>query len=469
MEKRKYMITEQNLKEAVWKKYIRPTERASKHVSGLEFEFPIVNLTGGAVDFEVVHRAAEDFAAAFQFTEQKRDDDGALYFAEDPVTSDTLSFDCSFNTLEFSFGAEKNLNTVYERFRSYFIRIQDLLLEKQHCLTGMGINPGWRVNRIQPVRNGRYRMLLHHLSSYPAYGDAVQFHHYPHYGIFSCASQTQLDAERDSLPEMLNTFNRLEPLKALLFANSPFHEADTPDFLLSRDYFWRQSMHGVNPHNVDGYGVHFQDVDEIAAYYMSMSMYCLERDGKYINFAPNPLREYFRQESVTGEYFDGETYRKITFSPDLSDLTYLRSFKFDDLTYRGTVECRSVCEQPVSEIMAPAAFQEGLVCRLHELSDLLEKDRTLYHKGYSAMELRNMLVRRNPPEIAPAEDVQKLLLQVVSLAEAGLKDRGFGEEKYLEPVFRHAENLTNPAAEMLRRQEKGEAPGEIIRDYGSLA
>ncbi|MFQ9792099.1 MAG: hypothetical protein ACLRX7_01780 [Acutalibacteraceae bacterium] len=41
-------------------------------------------------------------------------------------------------------------------------------------------------------------------------------------------------------------------------------------------------------------------------------------------------------------------------------MEYLRSYKFEDLTFRGTIEYRSACCQPVSECMCVAAFHVGL-------------------------------------------------------------------------------------------------------------
>ena len=140
----------------------------------------------------------------------------------DPVSGDTISYDCSYNTLELSFGAEDDLNVVYDRFRRYYLFIQERLDSAGHTLTGMGVNPYWRVNRCEPIANGRYRMLLHHLQSYKRYPGGLDFHDVPQFGLFSCASQIQLDAEEDTVIEALNTFSRLEPWKALLFANSPW-------------------------------------------------------------------------------------------------------------------------------------------------------------------------------------------------------------------------------------------------------
>ena len=43
------------LEEKIYDRYIRPTRRKAGKVVGVEIEMPIVNLTGDAVDFNVVH------------------------------------------------------------------------------------------------------------------------------------------------------------------------------------------------------------------------------------------------------------------------------------------------------------------------------------------------------------------------------------------------------------------------------
>ncbi len=45
-----------------------------------------------------------------------RDDGDAIYRATDPATRDELSFDCSYNTLELSFGPDEDVNAMHRRF-----------------------------------------------------------------------------------------------------------------------------------------------------------------------------------------------------------------------------------------------------------------------------------------------------------------------------------------------------------------
>ncbi len=455
------------LDRAIYERYIVPTKSARTGKAGLEFEFPIVNKKNEPVDFEAAHAMMDAFMRKFSFRETARDDDGFVYSARNEETDDSVSFDCSYNTLEFSFGAELNLHAVSERFTGYYSFVQEELAKYGHALTGMGINPRYAVNRNVPVAGERYRMLYHHLSSYVQYGQAIPFHHYPNFGMFSCASQVQLDVSENDLAETLNTFSKLEPLKALLFSNSLWRESG--DVLCARDSLWRNSLHGLNPHNVDMYDLSFGSVGEVLEYIRSMSLYCLIREDRYVNFRPLLLTDYFFRESVDGEYFDGERYRRVRVRPEISDLQYLRSFKFEALTFRGTVEFRSICEQPAKDVMSPAAFHAGLMEVLPALTELLDCDHILYHRGYNASELRRIFVQREWPSLFDRKQISALLLQILDLAEEGLQKRGMGEEIYLKPLYERAEKLTNPALEMLEGLEKGRTVDDYIEEYGRLS
>lgn len=459
-------MSELTLDEAIYNKYIKPTERKRGRYVGLEFELPIVNLDKRAVDFDVVHKLTDAFLSQFGFDEIKKDDSGDIFSVTKSENGDNLSYDCSFNTLELSFGKEENINVLDERFRNYYSFIQDFLGQYSHTLTGMGTNPYHRYNNYVPIKNGRYRMLFHHLSSYTKYGDAIKFHHNPNFGMFCAASQVQLDVEKETAAEVLNTFNRLEPLKAVVFANSLWSE--TPELLINRDRFWKYSLHGINPHNLDMYDTELNSVEEIIEYIKSESIYCLERDGKYINFPPTPLREYFSSDNIKGEYFENGEYHTIKFEPRIEDLEYLRSFKFQDLTYRGTVEFRSVCEQPVSEIMAVSAFHAGLIENIHELTRLLERDKVIYGHGYTPTELRVMFSRRKLPDFVNRPKLTELLLEVLDLANDGLYKRGFNEKKFLIPLYHRARNLYSPARQILDGLEAGVPIEYYIKEFSSL-
>lgn len=462
------MIDKALVREKLYQKYIEPTKNNKHKYIGIEVEMPIINLNRQAVDFEQIHKLTAKFMEHFQFEVMSRDDDGNVNAAKHPDNGDILSYDCSYNNLELSLGREKTLQALYQRFRDYYLYIQQELDQYHYTLTGMGVNPYRQYNNNVPIPNGRYRMLFHHLSSYPQYQDLpMYFHEYPDYGLFSSASQVQLDVDYEDLLMIIRAYSRVEPIKALLFNNSIMLD-EQEELACCRDMFWENSTHGINPHNIGMFDCEFESVEELQSYIESTSMYCVERDGKYINFPPIPVMEYFEQESITGEYYTDGVYHEISFAPEIEDLEYLRTFKFEDLTFRGTIEFRSVCCQPIADVMTVSAFHLGLKRRVKELDKLLQEDQVIYHNGFSATELRKMFVKRELPAFVDKEDVYGLAKQVVDLAKDGLLERGYGEEVYLEPLYERIRKQSNPAQKMLRYLQDNRDIEDLIVKYGRI-
>lgn len=456
------------LYETIENRFIRPLDRPATDLAGVEIELPIVNLSGNPVDFDVCHQMMDAFLKSFPCSESQTDEDGFIYNAALKENGDIISFDCSYNTLEFSFAPENDLHLPAERFVSYYTFCQDFLKPHNYTLTGMGINPHYNVNQNIPIKNSRYRMLFHHLSSFKKYGSQIPFHQYPNFGLFSTASQVQLDVDHTSFLTALNAFTKLEPLKAVLTANSMFPEQT--DKLLCRDDLWEYSLHGLNRHNIGMLETEIHSEEEMIQYIGSMSLYCVTKGDKYINFRPTPLSEYFQSDTLTGEYYDQKLggYRTIEFQPELSDLNDLRSFKFEDLTFRGTIEFRSSCTQPVSEAFSSAALHAGLMKKVSELDQLLSEDTCIYHKGYNASELRKMFQLRGFPSFVDQKELKKLLISVLNLAVSGLQERGYGEEHFLDPLFRRAETLISPAREIADELEQGKSLEEFIHQFATL-
>ena len=462
------MVDKTLVQEKIYEKYIGATKKKRQKYIGIEVEMPIVNLDKQAVDFARIHELTENFMEHFQFEVMSRDDEGNINAAIHPENGDILSYDCSYNNLELSFGKEKTLQALHQRFREYYTYIQQELGQYHYTLTGMGVNPYRKYNKNIPIPNGRYRMLFHHLNSYPKYRDlAMDFHEYPDYGLFSSASQVQLDVDYEDLITTIRAFSKVEPVKALLFNNSILI-GEQEELACCRDMFWENSTHGINPHNIGMFDCEIKSVEELQAYLESTSMYCVERGEKYINFSPIPVMEYFEQDAITGEYYADGSYHEISFAPEIEDLDYLRTFKFEDLTFRGTIEFRSVCCQPIADVMTVAAFHLGLKRQLKELDLLLQEDHVIYHHGFSESELRKMFVRQELPDFVDRAALYALAEQIVDLAKKGLMDRGYGEEIYLTPLYERIRQQTNPARKTLHHLRDNGDIEDVIVEYGKI-
>ena len=70
-------------------------------------------------------------------------------------------------------------------------------------LTGMGINPHYRINRREPVANERYRMLYQYLQSSQYTPEGFPLHAYPFFGMFCAASQVQMDVDQDQIIDVI--------------------------------------------------------------------------------------------------------------------------------------------------------------------------------------------------------------------------------------------------------------------------
>ena len=462
------VLNEETIKKSLYEKYIEPTKKERDNFIGIEIEMPIINLNKKPVDFDIIHKLTGEFLERFSFEALGYDENDNIYSAENKETGDVYSYDCSYNNLELSMGKEKELFTIEKRFKIYYEFIQNWLGEYNYTLSGFGVNPYRNYNNNVPIPNGRYRMLFHHLHSYVKYDNLpMYFHEYPGYGTFCSASQVQLDVAYEDLLETINTFSKLEPIKSLIFSNSILLD-EHEELICCRDMFWENSTHGINPHNIGMFDTELKSIEELQAYIESTSIYCTERGDKYINFTPVPVLEYYKQESVTGEYYDGEIYQTIEIKPELDDLKYLRTFKFEDLTFRGTIEYRSVCCQPIKDFMTVSAFHVGLKEKLHELNRLLDEDSALYGHGYTASELRKFFNQREFPHFLDKDEVYRLAEDVLNLASEGLISRGYGEEIFLKPLYQRIKDRTNPSLYLLEEKEKGTPLEEIIREFSVL-
>ena len=464
----KIMKTEDLVKYKLYNEFIKPTTQKKNYI-GVEIEIPIINLDKKAVNFDVVHKVTDEFQNEYpDFKTDGIDFDGNVFSLKNSKTDDILCYDCSYNNIEFAMGKEKDLFSINERFSEFYNFVKKSFQEYNHTLTGMGINPYRKYNLNQPIPSERYLMLYHHLKSYKNYKNIrMQFHEYPEYGMFSSASQVQLDVHKDNLVKTINVFSKIEPIKALLFSNSVLFGEDNT-LTCFRDILWEYSTHGVNPHNIGGYDVDFKDLDDLQAYLESLNIYCVMRDGAYINFPSINLLDYYSREFVSGEIYCKGKYRKIDIRPCLEDINYLRPFKFINLTFRGTIEFRSICTQPIRDSMCVAAFHLGLKDKLDEMDEIIKNDDVIYHKGYTASELRKLFIQRDIPSFIDKNDLCRLTREIVDLASDGLKERGIGEEIFLKTLYERIKNHTNPGKSFINYLNDGVKLEKIIEDYGKL-
>ena len=410
------------------KRYLENIKEKTDLFVGVELEYPVVNLEGKATDSEVVKDLFRYLLSVLDFTIEKVDDFGNPIQLLDPVSQDTILFEVSYTTIEFAFGRAESIQEVEERFRDYMDLIQKKLGETNHAIISSGIHPYWEKNENQPVAYARYQMLMNYLKLSRTVLEK-DLHDYPQYGAFICGSQVQLDVSKSNYLRVINAFTQIEAAKAYLFANSEFSGADW-DTKISRDIFWEKSMHGIYPENVGVNARLFKDEADFFDYLNHSAIFTAERDGETYYFYPVQARDYLTTPEIHAFALDGE---EILLYPQEEDLQTHRSYQYQDLTTRGTVEFRSVCTQPLNRTFAATAFHLGLLVNLDKLEAYLQSAPFFIRFGRDYKSLRRQFSKKvltDEEETAIVEFSKGLLL----LAEEGLEKRGKQEMTYLQPL-----------------------------------
>lgn len=424
-------------KELLKQRYYETIKEQPELFVGIELEYPVVNLSGNATDVSLTKRLLAYLLDNFDFQADKYDSDNNPIQLIDKDSGDMILFEVSYNTIEFAFAKAERISEVEERLDTYLGIIQPYLQNDNHELQGWGVNPNWAKNDNRPVKSPRYEMLMDFLGLSKAKNNPF-FHDYPEYGSFICGSQVQLDVSKTSYLRVLNAFNQIEGPKAVLLANSDFWGSDW-DLALSRDVFWENSMHGVFKENAGVFPKVFKSEDDYFSYLSETAIFTAKRGDETYYFEPIRAKDYLSTPSVKARSIHGEV---VTIEPSEEDFKTHRSYQFQDLTTRGTVEFRSVCTQPFSATFAPAAFHLGLLVNLETLESIL-KDTSLFEVfDYDYLRIRCLFSKK---EIS--KDDFKLILPLtealLTCAEDGLKNRGFGEEVYLAPLQERLAALKN--------------------------
>ena len=416
-------MTKQQAIKLLKEKYLSNMKEDSELFVGVELEFPIVEIHGNKTNIEVTKNLFRTLANLLDFEVEKMDDDQNPIQLVHRSSKDRILFELSYNTIEFAFEKAHSIDEVAERFEAYLKIIQPILQEDHHEIQGHGIHPQWQENDNSPVKIERYKMLMAFLAMN---GTGMKTHPYPSYGAFICGNQLQLDVRRDNYIRVINAFNKIEAAKAYLFSNSEF-SAEAWDTKITRDIFWEESLHGYYKENVGIYPKDYQSEEEFFNNLASTAIFTATREDKSYYFKPIRVKDYLDQKEITAYTADGD--EKII-RPVKEDLKQHRSYQFQDLTARGTVEFRSVCTQPLETTFAPIAFELGLFVQLENLENYLEHCSFLKNEKQDYRKLRKKYSKKILSK-KEEETIQSFSKDLIDMARAGLIKRGYGEETFL--------------------------------------
>ena len=416
-------MTKQQAIKLLKEKYLSNMKKDSELFVGVELEFPIVETNGNKTNIEVTKNLFRTLANLSDFEVEKKDDDQNPIQLVHCSSKDRILFELSYNTIEFAFERAHSIDEVAKRFEAYLKIIQPILQENNHEIQGHGIHPLWKENDNSPVKIERYKMLMAFLAMN---GTGMKTHPYPSYGAFICGNQVQLDVRRDNYIRIINAFNKIEAAKAYLFSNSEF-SSEAWDTKIARDIFWEESLHGYYRENVGIFPKDYQSEEEFFNNLARTAIFTVTREGKSYYFKPIRVEDYLDQKEIIAYTTDG---KEKNINPVKEDLKQHRSYQFQDLTARGTVEFRSVCTQPLETTFAPIAFELGLFVQLEKLENYLEHCSFLRNEKQDYRNLRKKYSKKILSK-KEKEKIKTFSKELLEISKSGLLERGYEEEKYL--------------------------------------
>lgn len=404
---------------------------------GVELEFLLENADGS--DFMpssdgagVVQHIASDLGLEVT----NRLPDGTVIAARDPISGDTLCYEYTFGTIEWSLAPSSSLRSLHQRGDRLIQKTRASLASFGLVLSDRASSASRWAHDFPVVPTLHYKAVQRHLAEHcvaPSL-DARRF------TAFTASCQTHIDANPSTAACLIDVLNDLAFVRASLFANSRFlpggREGRT---YVERDRLWQQSAFGMFPANVYMPPRRHGTMEGLLRYECGRSIYHVVRGGQYLVFPPQPLIGLLRRQTVDAVTPQGEPVL-VELGPQ--DIVHSRNYADAVLTRFGTVEVRNDCQQPSGTWFGPAAFNLGIASNLSAAQALINQ----FMSDGEARSYRQMaVVQPYAHPIRKGWRAIDVIRRALDVASEGLRRRGQDEAYLLDELYERLERQRNPA------------------------
>jgi glutamate--cysteine ligase len=244
----------------------------------------------------------------------------------------------------------------------------------------------------------------------------------------TCTVQVNLDytSEKDMVRKM-RVAMALQPLVTALFASSPFREGKPTGFQSYRAHVWQDT----DPDRCGLLPFVFDDAmgfERYVDYLLTVPMYFLYRNGKYINCAGHMFRDH-QQETTLQDWADHTTVA------------------FPETRLKNFLEMRGADVGSIDMLIALPALWVGLLYDSTSLDQALQYSRE-WPVG-DIVKLYQAVPRQGLDASLAGRTLWDIAHDIIHLAYQGLVRRGLGEEVYLLALLHIVEMRQNMAARWL--------------------
>ncbi|HZS46868.1 MAG TPA: glutamate-cysteine ligase family protein [Blastocatellia bacterium] len=342
--------------------------------------------------------------------------------------------------IELSGWPRKTIKEIESDLNLYLSRLHEISEENGFIFLAAGFDPVRTLQEQNWIPKKRYKLMKPYLAEKGARAWDMMTR--------TCAIQANLDYENEiDLAKKFLLGNRLGPIIAAIFANSPFQEGKPSGYKSTRYAVWLETdcdRTGVSPAATGKFSV-----DQFVDYALSVPMFFVRRDGTYINL----LGRQFDQ------FLDGELIEEV---PKMQDFVDHLTTIFTDARIKPHVEVRSADSGGVEQVLALQALWKGLMYDEATLDESLRIAPNLDQNGFAALQLD---VAKNGLAANNILNVLGFAKETVRLAVEGLRRVEPAEVGYLKILEQQViDDETCPADILLRQSQKdGKVPTDSLR------
>ena len=182
-------------------------------------------------------------------------------------------------------------------------------------------------------------------------------------------------------------------------------------------------MHGVFEENAGVFPKVFENEDDYFSYLSETAIFTATRGEVTYYFEPIRAKDYLNKPAIQAWSIHG---KEVSIQPSEDDFQTHRSYQFQDF----------------SATFAPAALHLGLLVNLEALESILKGTSLFEVFDYDYPRIRCLFSKKKISK-TDLKLILPLTEALLTCAEDGLKNRGFGEEVYLAPLQERLAALKN--------------------------
>lgn len=324
--------------------------------------------------------------------------------------------------LELSGAQHKALKDIEQELYNHLKEVKDVACPLGISFLGLGIHPKVSLEQVEWVPKSRYKIMRKFYESKKGLG--------LHMMSRTASTQVNMDfsSEMDARKKVF-AGSALAPIVGAMYANSAVEEGRLNGYASKRLEIWRftdKERCGTPKFFMDGTFTFEQYRD----YAMHVPMYFLYQNKTYVDHTHHTFYEFLNEG-------------KAVKSDWVSHLTTL----FPNTRVKGHLEFRTADATAPDLTIALAAFWKGIIYDDEVLGEVNER-----FKGFTKDDVDEAMkeaalfgLKGQYKQVAMLD----LAREVVAMAQKGLK--GFGEERYLQPLMDLVEEGLSPGEKMQMR------------------